>query len=111
MLGSQPVPEVPVTAIPMDGWLLDVREPDEWTAGHAPEATHIPLGDLGQRTSEIPADRTVYVICRSGHRSGMATQALNKAGWTAVNVAGGMQDWAAVGLPMVSESGLAPTVA
>jgi len=111
MLRGQPVPQVPVTAIPADGWLLDVREPDEWAVGHAPEATHIPLGDLSQRTAEIPVDQTIYVICRSGNRSGRAAQALNKAGWTAVNVAGGMQDWAAVGLPMISESGLEPTVA
>lgn len=111
MLGSQPVPQVPVTAIPAGGWLLDVREPDEWAAGHAPEATHIPLGELGQRTAEIPVDQTIYVICRSGNRSGRAAQALIGAGWTAVNVAGGMQDWAMAGLPMVSESGLQPTVA
>lgn len=111
MLGSQSVPQVPVTSVPADGWLLDVREPDEWVAGHAPEAVHIPLGDLGQRTAEIPADQTIYVICRSGNRSGRAAQALNGAGWTAVNVAGGMQDWAAAGLPMVSESGLQPVVA
>jgi rhodanese-related sulfurtransferase len=111
MPGSQPVPQVPVTAIPAGGWLLDVREPDEWVAGHVPEATHIPLGELGQRTAEIPVDQTIYVICRSGNRSGRAAQALNGAGWTAVNVAGGMQDWAMAGLPMVSESGLQPTVA
>ncbi len=111
MLGSQPVPQVPVTAIPAGGWLLDVREPQEWAAGHAPEATHIPLGQLGQRTAEIPVDQTIYVICRSGNRSGRAAEALNGAGWTAVNVAGGMQDWAAADLPMVSESGLEPTVA
>ncbi|HXS63739.1 MAG TPA: rhodanese-like domain-containing protein [Streptosporangiaceae bacterium] len=111
MLGSQPVPQVPVTAIPAGGWLLDVREPEEWAAGHAPEATHIPLGQLGERTAEIPVDQTIYVICRSGNRSGRAAEALNGAGWTAVNVAGGMQDWAAADLPMVSESGLQPTVA
>jgi rhodanese-related sulfurtransferase len=108
---GQPVPQVPVAEVPDDGWLLDVREPDEWAAGHVPDATHIPLGDLGQRASEVPTDRTVSVICRSGNRSGRATQALNGAGWTAVNVAGGMQDWAAAGRPMVSESGAAPTVA
>jgi len=108
---SQQIPEVPVSAVPEDGWMLDVREDDEWDAGHVPGATHIPLGQLGQRTAEIPADQTVYVICRSGHRSGRATQALDGAGWKAVNVAGGMQQWAAQGRPMITDSGAEPRVA
>ena len=108
---SQPVPEMQASAVPGDGWLLDVREHDEWVAGHAPDARHIPLGELGGRTAEIPADFTVYVICRSGHRSGLATEALNGAGWQAINVAGGMQAWAAAGRAMISESGAPPRVA
>jgi rhodanese-related sulfurtransferase len=111
MTTGQPVPEVPVSAVPSDGWILDVREDDEWAAGHVPGATHIPLGQLGQRTAEIPSDQEVYVICRSGHRSGRATQALVGAGWQAVNVAGGMQRWAAEGRTMVSDNGAAPRVA
>jgi len=105
------VPHVQASAVPADGWLLDVREPDEWAAGHAPEARHIPLGELGVRVAEIPADQAVYVICRSGHRSAQATEALNAAGWQAINVAGGMQQWAAAGRVMVSESGAQPYVA
>lgn len=97
--------------MPADGWLLDVREPEEWGAGHAPGATHIPLGELGARSGEIPADQTVYVICRSGNRSAHATHALNGAGWRAVNVAGGMHEWEAAGRPMVSEEGADPYVA
>jgi rhodanese-related sulfurtransferase len=108
---NQPVPLVAAAAVPGDGWLLDVRETDEWTAGHVPGATHIPLGEIAQRSDEIPVDQAVYVICRSGNRSGRAAAALNNAGWQAVNVAGGMQDWAAAGLPMVSESGGQPRVA
>ena len=111
MTTSQSVPEVPVAQVPSDGWLLDVREPDEWEAGHAPGAVHIPLGDLGERSSQVPSDQTVYVICRSGHRSGRATEALNNAGWQAVNVAGGMQRWAAEGRPMVTDTGQIPRVA
>jgi rhodanese-related sulfurtransferase len=111
MATIQPVPEVPVSAVPEDGWLLDVREPDEWIAGHVPGACHIPLGDLGQRTAEIPRDQAVYVICRSGHRSGQATRALTGAGWQAVNVAGGMQQWAAQGRAMVTDTGAQPYVA
>jgi rhodanese-related sulfurtransferase len=105
------VPEVPAAAVPAEAWLLDVREDDEWAAGHAPKATHIPLGELGARTGELPVDQEIYVICRSGGRSGRATQALNGAGWRAVNVAGGMQDWAAAGRPMTTDSGAEPYVA
>jgi rhodanese-related sulfurtransferase len=105
------LPEVPAAEVPGDAWLLDVREDDEWAAGHAPDAVHIPLGQLGARTDEVPRDQVVYVICRSGGRSGRASQALAGAGWQAVNVAGGMQDWAAAGRPMVSDSGSDPFVA
>jgi rhodanese-related sulfurtransferase len=105
------LPEVPAVSVPEQAWLLDVREDDEWAAGHAPQARHIPLGQLGARTAEIPQDTDVYVICRSGGRSSRATQALNGAGWRAVNVGGGMQDWAAAGKPMVTDSGAEPFVA
>lgn len=108
---NQSVPQVQAAAVPADGWLLDVREQDEWVAGHAPKARHIPLGELGMRSAEVPADQTVYVICRSGNRSAHAAHALNGAGWQAVNVAGGMHEWQAAGRPMVSEKGAEPYVA
>jgi rhodanese-related sulfurtransferase len=104
-------PEVGAAGVPDGAWLLDVREPDEWAAGHAPQARHIPLGQLGNRANEVPQDEDVYVICRSGGRSGRAAEALNGAGWQAINVAGGMQDWAAAGRPMVADSGAEPYVA
>jgi rhodanese-related sulfurtransferase len=105
------IPEIPASGVPDNAWLLDVREPVEWAAGHAPGARHIPLGQVGARTAEIPQDETIYVICRSGARSARVTQALTGAGWQAVNVAGGMQDWAVAGRPMIAESGSAPVVA
>ena len=111
MTTAQSVPEVPAAAVPESGWLLDVREPYEWTAGHAPSARHIPLVQIGHRSEEIPSDETVYVICRSGARSARVVLGLTRNGWQAVNVGGGMQDWAAAGRPMVSDSGGAPTVA
>jgi rhodanese-related sulfurtransferase len=111
MTTGQPAPEVEAAQVPDDAWLLDVREGYEWAAGHVPGATHIPLGELGQRAAEIPRDETIYVICRSGKRSAHAARALIGVGWQAINVAGGMQDWAAAGRRMVSESGAAPTVA
>ncbi len=105
------LPDQPAASVPDGVWLLDVREDDEWAAGHVPGARHIPLGQLGARAAEVPKDELVYVICRSGARSGRAAQALAGAGWRAVNVAGGMQDWAAAGRPMVADSGAPPYVA
>ena len=96
---SEPSAEVPAASVPDGAWLLDVREDDEWIAGHAPGATHIPLGQLGARGAEVPRDETIYVICRSGARSARAAFALNESGWSAVNVGGGMQDWAAAAGP------------
>lgn len=81
-------------------FVLDVREADEWAAGHIPGATLIPLGELAGRTAEVPSDRDVVVICRSGNRSAQGRDILLGAGFTAVtSVAGGMNDWAAAGLP------------
>ncbi len=105
------IPEVPAASVPADAWLLDVREPDEWAAGHVPGATHIPMGEVGSRAAEVPQDTDVYVICRSGARSARVTEALMGAGWQAINVGGGMQDWAAAGRPMATDSGAAPFVA
>jgi rhodanese-related sulfurtransferase len=104
-------PSVLSTDLPAGMFLLDVREDDEWAAGHAPEAVHIPVGTLNERAAEIPQDRDVYVICRSGARSAYAAQALVGAGWQAVNVADGMTGWAVAGRPMVSETGADPYVA
>lgn len=103
-------PQVPATEVPHDAYILDVREHDEWRAGHAPEAVHIPLGELQARHPEIDRERTVYVICRSGARSSYAARALGQAGWDARNVADGMIGWQAAGRPMESDSG-APFVA
>jgi rhodanese-related sulfurtransferase len=97
--------------LPAGTFLLDVREDDEWAAGHAPEAVHVRLSELTARTDEIPRDREVYVICRTGSRSAYATHALTGAGWKAVNVVDGMTGWAVAGRPMVSETGAEPYVA
>lgn len=87
-----------------DGALLvDVREPDEWREGHAPGATHIPLGQLRAQLAAIPRDREVLLICRSGNRSQQAQRLLRSAGYPrAVNVAGGMIAWGRAGQPIVS---------
>ena len=103
--------EVMSADLPTGIFLLDVREDDEWAAGHAPEAVHVRLSELTERSDAIPLDREVYVICRSGARSAYATQALSGAGWKTVNVSDGMTGWAVAGRPMVSESGADPYVA
>ena len=83
--------------------LLDVREDDEWAAGHAPQAVHAPLSRL--TLEDVPDDRPIVAVCRSGNRSGQATAALVAAGRDVVNMTGGMKDWAATGLPVVREDG------
>ncbi|OQO90780.1 rhodanese-like domain-containing protein [Saccharomonospora piscinae] len=107
---SADIPTVSIDELPTEEYvLLDVREPDEWAAGHAPDAIHIPLGDLPSRAGELPEladDRPVHVICRTGGRSARAAAWLNAAGIVdAVNVAGGMKTWQAAGRPMVGEHG------
>ena len=104
-------PAVMSADLPAGSYLLDVREDDEWAAGHAPDAIHVRLSELSAHTGEIPRDRDVYVICRSGARSAYAAQALAGAGWQTVNVSDGMTGWAVAGRPMVSEDGTEPHVA
>jgi len=86
-------------------FLLDVREADEWAAGRAPGAAWIPLRELERRAAELPTDRVVVCICRSGARSGRATEWLIAGGRDAVNLAGGMRAWAAAGLDVVDDTG------
>jgi rhodanese-related sulfurtransferase len=108
-----PVPGVSVADVPDSAVLLDVRENDEWVAGHAPAAVHVPMGEVQQRLDELSStlpDRPVHVVCRSGGRSARVTAYLVQAGWEAVNVEGGMRAWAAAGRPMVAESDAPPQV-
>jgi rhodanese-related sulfurtransferase len=85
--------------------LLDVREHDEWAVGHAPDATHIPLGEITAESHRLPADREIVVICRSGGRSARVAEALVSWGHRAVNVTGGLQDWQGAGLPVLTDTG------
>jgi rhodanese-related sulfurtransferase len=83
--------------------LVDVRGPGEWQAGHAPQAIHIPLDQLTRRLAELPADRHLITVCRSGHRSAIASGLLRGAGRDASNLTGGMNAWADAGLPVVTD--------
>jgi len=104
-------PAITVDLLPADAVLLDVREPDEWAAGHVEGATHVPMGEVPIRVGELPAAAPLYVICRSGKRSGEVVLWLAEQGIDSVNVAGGMQAWAAAGRAMVSQTGATPIVA
>ncbi len=84
-------------------FILDVREPSEWTQAHIAGATLIPLGDLPNRLNEVPRDREVVVVCRTGHRSAQGRDILTQAGFTQVtSMTGGLTQWQAQGLPVVS---------
>jgi rhodanese-related sulfurtransferase len=80
--------------------ILDVREPHEWKAGHAPGAKNIPLSSLASRAGELVGDRRYIAVCRSGARSRSATARLRKAGLDVVNLKGGMLGWRRAGLPL-----------
>ena len=82
--------------------LVDVREPAEWQAEHAPGALLVPMGTVRERRAALPRDRRIVVACRSGGRSAAVTDSLRAWGFDAVNLAGGMCAWAAAGLPVVN---------
>jgi rhodanese-related sulfurtransferase len=88
--------------------LLDVREPDEWQAGHAPGARHVPMADVP--TTSLPEAAEIVVICRSGSRSQKVAEFLAGKGAVAQNLAGGMRAWAASGLDVVTDEGEPGTV-
>ncbi|MFF5567626.1 rhodanese-like domain-containing protein [Streptomyces sp. NPDC012623] len=104
-----PLPSVDAAAVPADGLVLDVRENDEWAAGHVEGALHVPMSDFvarfGEVTEAVAEGRRAYVMCRVGGRSAQVTQYLVGQGVDAVNVDGGMLAWDGAGRPMVTETG------
>ncbi|MET9084026.1 rhodanese-like domain-containing protein [Streptomyces sp. NPDC004237] len=103
------MPTVEVADLKDGDFLLDVREDDEWQAGHAAGALHIPISEFmaryGEFTEAAPQDARVNVICRSGGRSAQVTMYLVQQGIDAVNVDGGMQVWQAAGRAVVTDAG------
>lgn len=89
-------------ALYQDGaFVVDVREPSEWNEYHAPGTTLIPLGELASRLNEIPRDKPIVVVCRSGNRSQEGRDILLAAGFTQVtSMAGGLNEWRAAGYPI-----------
>jgi rhodanese-related sulfurtransferase len=86
-----------------DTFLLDVRDPEEWAEFHVAGTTLIPLSELPNRLSELPKDKEIVVICRSGNRSKQGRDILVEAGFTQVSsMAGGLKEWVAAGYPTVT---------
>ena len=112
MTQMQPEPPgAPAIQFPDDAVMVDVREQDEWDKGHAPNAVHIPLGDLPARMGELPeVDGTLPIMCRSGNRSGRAVQWLVAQGFDVVNAEGGMLAWQSAEKTLVSENDEEPFV-
>jgi rhodanese-related sulfurtransferase len=99
------------TEVDDDAYLLDIREDDEWVAGHAPGAHHLPMMEVPARLADVPQEGDVVVVCRMGGRSGQVVAYLRQNGWDNVrNLDGGMEDWAAAGKELVSEDGQPPRV-
>jgi len=84
-------------------FILDVREAEEWDEVRIPDSTHIPLGQLAARIDEVPTDREIVVVCRSGNRSQTGRDQLLRAGFENVtSMAGGIIHWKNVGYPTIS---------
>lgn len=86
-----------IALVAAGGYLLDVREQDEWDSGHAPDAHLLPMSELQQRVAELPENTPLLVICHSGMRSQRVTSFLLDDGFDATNVVGGMLAWQAAG--------------
>lgn len=105
------VPTITVDQVEADAYLLDVREDEEWAAGHAPTAIHLPMMDIPARMEDVPRDRDVVVVCRVGGRSGQVVAYLQQQGFQNVsNLDGGMMSWAAAGRPVVADGGREPHI-
>jgi rhodanese-related sulfurtransferase len=84
-------------------FILDVRQQEEWNQFHIPGATLIPLGELPNRLNEVPKDREIIVVCRTGSRSARGRDTLRDAGFIqATSMAGGVTQWQAAGLPIAT---------
>ena len=103
------IPSIPIDQIPPGALLLDVREDDEWAAGHIDGAVHVPMGRIPHQLQLDPGpitpDTPVVVVCKVGSRSAQVTAWLLRQGYDAVNLAGGMLAWEGAGRPMTADAG------
>jgi rhodanese-related sulfurtransferase len=79
---------------------VDVRQPDEYAQGHIAGSILMPLDQVAQRAKELPDDRILMTVCRSGARSSIAANILRRMGREVVNLEGGMLAWQRQGLPV-----------
>ena len=100
---------VTVTNVPKDAFILDVREDFEWEAGHAAGATHVALGTLPERVSELDPDVDTYVICRTGGRPAPAAAWLNGKGYPPFHLPGRSDPWDEGKLAKETENRQEPT--
>jgi rhodanese-related sulfurtransferase len=107
-------PSITVDEVTPELLLLDVREDEEWAAGHIEGAQHLPMGQVPAAVAAglewLVPERPVVVVCAVGARSARVAAWLNSQGYHAINLAGGMHAWADARRPFVSETGAAPTV-
>ncbi len=112
--GQDELPSVSRDEIKPGQVILDVRNDDEWAAGHIEGAVHVPLDRLANRMGyepgELISDEPLVVTCKGGGRAGRAVSWLNQNGFDAVLLDGSMRAWQAAGHPMVSETGAEPDV-
>jgi rhodanese-related sulfurtransferase len=108
------IPTAAVSGVPdpvPEGLLvLDVREDDEWRAGHVEGSLHVPLMDLGATYVDLPDAEQVLVVCRVGNRSAYAAAFLIQQGVDAVNLDGGLVAWEAAGRSLVADHDQPPKV-
>jgi rhodanese-related sulfurtransferase len=105
----EPAPEIAAAEaaeeIAAGALVVDVREPIEWDAGRISGAVLIPLGELGARVDELPRDRRMVIVCRTGSRSSYAAGALHGAGYDVANLRGGLAAWTAGSHPLEPDGG------
>lgn len=92
-----------MSSAPEGALVLDVRTPEEYAAGHVPNATNIPHDQLVDRLAELGPDkhRDIVLYCKSGRRAGLAAETLAEAGFTRLHhLTGDMDGWRAAGLPV-----------
>jgi rhodanese-related sulfurtransferase len=108
------IPTASVSGIPdplsPDLLVLDVREDDEWQAGHVEGSVHVPLMELGARYAELPEAGQTLVVCRVGNRSAYAAAFLLQKGIDAVNLDGGLVAWETAGRALVADHDRPPMV-
>ncbi len=115
MIRLRGVPSLPSIApedVPAGAYVLDVREPEEWEAGHPAGAHHVPMMTVPHHLAELPTDEPIVVLCRHGHRSAQVVGYLAANGFdNVVNLDGGIVEWVAAGLQLVTDDGRPPSIA